>query len=229
MYDESIERDFITYRDSRKANIPVSSSIVYKDSTTTILERECYMVKYNQGIGSSTTYYSDAVRVNYKTFKDHKVGNWYDQLKTVDGAIGLRTITEYETHYVIQEAVSVTERPVEQSEFALPTDKIIVASYSALDKNVELSHPSQEQINCYMEKVKAAVEQHQLTEPHTTYLSFIVTKKGEIKRLEALEEDDLGLHEVALDILTTCDIKFIPGEINKRPVSSFTYFPIKFE
>lgn len=150
-------------------------------------------------------------------------------MKEVDGCLGLKTIIEYNDYYIIREAVKVEKRRVKLEEFSLPTDKIIVAKGSALDDKVKLDPPSQDQVNCYVAKIKKAVIESQISEPYTCYLSFIITKKGEMKHLRAFEEDEYGFHKVAIDIIESCNINFVPGQIDDYPVSAFTYFPITFE
>lgn len=229
MYDDNIERDYITYRDSRKANLEMFESEVFKDSLSEILGRECFLVKYAKEKGTSKTLYSNSVRVNFSSFEDHKVGNWYERIKEVDGCISLKTITEYDDYYIINEAIRINERPVNEDEFKLPKDKLIVASYSALDKNVDLNPPTQETINCYREKVQNALKSNPITEPLTIYLSLIVHENGEITNIETVEKDELGLYQTAIDILKNCDLKFIPGQIEDKAISSIAYFPIQFQ
>ncbi|MGV6832592.1 MAG: energy transducer TonB [bacterium] len=229
MYDEEVKDNYLTFRDSRKENIAPSKSTIYKDSTKTILDKKCFLVVYQNENSVSKTYYSDAVKVDPSAFENHKVGYWYDKIKEVNGSIGLKTITEYSDHFVVYEAVRITERAISPEEFALPLDKIIVASYAALDKAVELEEPNQETIKCYFDKVRSAKTEKSLNESKTVYVSLIVKKNGEITNIRPIEEDKDELFKVAIDILQNCNIKFIPGQIDNRPVSSETYFPVSFE
>lgn len=229
MYDEEIDRDFITFRDSRKGyDLPFQSQI-FKDSTITILGKSCFLVTYQNENSFTKAYYSNKVKVDYKLFENHNVGNWYKKLKEVNGSIGLKTITEYEDYIIVYEAINIKKRKVNRTELALPEEKMIVASYYALDKNVELSNPNKEQLNCYFEKIRKAKAETQITEPFTSIISFVVTKDGELKYIEPIEKDTYGFFEVALDILQNCQLEFIPGQINDEPVSSFTFLPITFE
>jgi hypothetical protein len=229
MYDEEVDRNFITFRDSRKGYDAPFKSQIYKDSTLTILGKSCFLVTYQDENSFTKSYYSKKVKVDHNLFANHNVGNWYNKLKEVDGSIGLKTITEYEDHIVIYEAVNIKKSKVKQTAFDLPKEKMIVASYYALDKNVELSNPNEEQLNCYFDKIKKAKSESSTTEPFTSIISFVLTENGELKHIEPIEKDEYGFYKVALDIIENCQLKFIPGQINKQPVSSFTFLPITFE
>lgn len=228
MYDDQASQPYITFRDSRRANYKYGASEIHRDSIVNILGKDCFMVKSESDYGNSTTYYSDEIKVDYESFKDHKVGNWYNKLKEVDGCISIKTITEFEDYYEIQEAVKITPMELDHKDFEVNMDKIIVASYSALDKNVELIQPNQESIDCYREKHKYGLAKKVANEPITCYLSFVINKNGELSYLAPVEDTYGELNEIAIDILMNCGFKFTPGEIDGRAVSSLTYFPIEF-
>ena len=228
MYDDQASQPYITFRDSRRANFQYGKSEVNRDSLVNILGMDCFMVKYESEYGNSTTYYSNDIKVDYETFKDHQVGNWYNKLKEVDGCITLKTITEFPDYYEIQEAVKITPMELNHKDFELNMDKIIVASYSALDKNVELIQPNQESINCYVAKHKLGLAKKDVNESITCYLSFVINKNGELSYLQPVEDTYDELNDIAIDILKNCGFKFTPGEIDGITVSSLAYFPIEF-
>jgi len=225
MFDDYTDKPYVTYRDSRKANFKYFGSQILKDSTAIILGHDCYMVVTESEYGTSKTYYSDDIKVDYSNFEGHKVGNWYNKLKEVDGAITLKTITEHESYFEIQEAIKIDERKVKIKEFELPK-KPIAASYTALDKQVEMQQPSQEQIQCYQLKVGAVSNQE--GKKVTSYVSFLLQKNGEIKYVEPYEEDKDELYKVALDVIKSCGFHFNPGMIAGEPVASQVYFSVEF-
>ena len=229
MYDELTDGDYITYRDSRKANYKYYSSEIYRDSLKTILGMECFKVNYKSELGNSSTYYSNDVRVNYETFQGHKVGNWYNKLKEVDGCLTLKTITEFDDYFEVREAIEINKREVLKSEFVIPQSKLVVASFSALDKQVEMKSPNQKQIECYQIKLKLGTQKKVNVKSMTSYISFIITELGEIESIEPYEKDEYGLYKIALDIVKNCGFEFRPGEIKGNAVSSLTYFPIQFQ
>ncbi len=229
MYDDYADRAYITYRDSRKANYEYYGSTILKDSTEVISGLNCFLVKYDSEFGDSKSYYSDKIKVNYESFKDHKIGNWYEKLKEVDGSISIKNITEYEKYAEVRKAVKITEKPLGSNYFELPKDKIIVASYPALDKKVELIQPTKEQIELYQRQIKKASENLNDGENYICYLSFVLTKKGEVKYVEAYKEGSSYFDEKAVEIFTACNFDFSPGVIDGRKVSSQTYFPIEFK
>lgn len=225
MYDDYADKPYLTFRDSRKSNGEYSTSIIFKDSTTKILGHLCYMVISESEYGKSKTYYSDDIKVDYDGFEGHKVGNWYNKLKEVDGAISLKTITEHDSYIEIQEAINIDERKVKDKEFELPK-KELAASFTALDNQIEMKQPSQDQIQCYQQKVGSVSKMG--GEKYICYISFILKKDGQIKFVEAYEEDDGGLYKVALDVVENCGFEFNPGTIAGELFDSQVYFPIEF-
>ena len=143
----------------------------------------------------------------------------------MDGAITLKTVTEFETYYEIQEAVEINQREVQNTEFNLP-DKPVAASFTALDKRVEMIQPSKEVGNCYLQKMAEA--NYSGSEKLTVYLSFLLTRDGAINFVEPYGEDDIALQRAAIDIMKNCGIQFVPGEIGGKPVDSQVYFPVEF-
>ncbi|MEP0004887.1 MAG: energy transducer TonB [Balneola sp.] len=228
MYDEQAKLDYITYRDSRDSNLGGNQFEIFKDSTINILGYEAVLLKTDYNGKATKSYYSTTQKVNYETFKGHKVANWYNRLKALDGGILLKSITQYEEHTEILTAVNVTERQVSREEFNLPNDKDVVASFSALDDRVELDSPSRDQIRCYQQMVQKAVSTIEKKETITIYLQFILDENGEISELGVLERDKYGLYLAAIDILKNCGLNFKPGKINGQPVASETYFPVEF-
>ncbi len=225
MYDDYADKPYITYRDSRKVNFEYYGSQIFKDSTTTILGHECYMVATDSEYGKSKTYYSDKIKVDYSGFEGHQVGNWYNKLKEVDGAITMKTVTELETHYEIQEAVKIDRRKVKMKEFELPK-KPIAASFTALDSNAEMRPPSDQQIQCYQQKTGEASKEG--GEKFTSYVSFLLQKDGEIKFIEPYQKDPEGLYKAAVDIVENCGFQFSPGKIDGKSVDSQVFFPVEF-
>lgn len=226
MFDDYSDKPYVTFRDSRKANFEYFGSQILKDSTAMILGYDCYMVVTESEYGTSKTYYSDGIKVNYADFEGHKVGNWYNKLKEVDGAMTLKTVTEHESYFEVQEAIKIDKRKVKIKEFQLP-EKPVAASFTALDKQIEMQQPSQEQIQCYQQKVGAVSNQG--GEKVTSYVSFLLQKGGEIKFVEPYEEDKDGLYKVAVDVIESCGFQFSPGMIAGEPVDSQVYFPVEFQ
>lgn len=226
MYDEYSEREYITFRDSQKSNSKYGKMTVLKDSIKNVLGRNCYLVKSEADYGNSSTYYSNEVRINSESFKGHQVGNWYNKLKKVNGAISLYTKTEFKDHYEIQKAVDINKRKVSKSEFSIPKNKTIAASFSALDKQVEMLQPEPSTINCFKSKLLAAQKNKGSSKEKTIYIRFILSESGEIKNLEPYEKDPEGLYKLGIDILNNCDLKFSPGTIKGKKVSSEVFFPV---
>ncbi len=225
MYDDYSDKPYVTFRDSQKGNFEYFGSNVYKDSIINVLGHDCYMVVTKSEYGTSRTYYSDDIRVNYSDFEGHQVGNWYNKLKEVNGAITLKTITEHDTYFEIQEAVKIMERNVDDNDFELP-NKPVAAAFSALDSRVEMIQPTPEQIQCYQEKVSKASNKD--GEKYICYMSFLLQKDGTIGYIEPYEKDDSGFYLVASDIIQNCGFQFQPGIINEQQVDSQVYFPVEF-
>lgn len=229
MYDNYADMEYITYRDSRKANYEYYGSEVFKDSTEIISGLNCFMVKYEAEYGLSTSYYSDEVKVNYESFKDHKIGNWYEKLKEVGGSISIKNITEYDNYSEIRKAIDITKKELSPNDFDLPTNKIIVASYSALDERAELIQPTKQQIELFQNSIQNASKKLNKGEKYLCYLRFVLTKDGEIKYLDTYKNGSEYFDERAIEIFKECGFKFNPGVIDGRDVSSQVYFPIEFK
>ena len=225
MYDDYTDKPYITYRDSRKSNTKYFDSKVFRDSISKVLVYDTYMVTSKADYGTTTTFYSDDIRVNYLDFEGHKVGNWYNKLKEVNGAIMLKSITEFENYFEVQQAVKIENREIEVKEFNLP-DKPVAAAFSALDSRVTLIEPSQEQIICYQQKVRAVSKEN--GEKFTSYISFFLSKEGVIMYVDAHEDDEFGFYEVGIDVIKDCGFQFVPGQIQGEAVDSQVYFPIEF-
>lgn len=228
MYDDQAKLNYITYRDSRVSNLGGNEFEIFQDSTINILGQEAILLKTDYDGYANKSYYSTTKKVNYETFKGHEVANWYNRLKALDGGILLKSITYYDDHTQIITAINVTERPVNRDEFNLPAGKLIAASFSVLEEKVELKTPSRDQIQCYQQMVQKTVSTVVKTDPITIYLQFILNENGEISDLSVLERDKYGLYLTAIDILKNCGLRFKPGKIDGKPVTSETYFPVEF-
>lgn len=229
MYDDYANMEYITYRDSRKSNTEYYGSEVFKDSIEVISGLRCFMVKYDAEYGKSISYYSDEVKVNYESFKDHNIGNWYESLKEVDGCISIKNITEYENYSAVRKAIDITSKELKPKDFELPNDKIIVASYLALDERAELIQPTTQQIELFQDRVQTASKKLNAGEKYLCYLRFVLTKDGEIKYLDTYKKGSNYFDKKAIEIFKECNFKFIPGVIDGRDVSSQVYFPIEFK
>ncbi|MBO3697865.1 hypothetical protein [Roseivirga sp. E12] len=162
------------------------------------------------------------------SFKEHKVGNWYETSKLLDGRIAFKTINDYPEYTEVIEITEIIPREVSSSEFDLPQNKPIYASYQALDTQVSMMQVSQESFDCYSNKKGAAPIPSDGTTKHTSYVEMVVLKDGSLKVLGSLEEDPHGLYKVAIDIAKSCGFQFSAGKIGDEQVDSITYLPIEF-
>jgi len=227
MYDSHPEKGYITFRDSRKANNVRIRSIIYKDSARKVSGHPCFMVERVYENYISKIFYAQDLKINPESFKDHATGDWYNQIKEVDGALSMGSVNEYATYLEVNEVVRVTPQRLKQSDFDLPSGKLIVASAAALDVRVELMPPSKETVSCYQEKSTAALEGIANIN-HTCYVGFILKADGTIIYTEPYEEDEYGLYKVALDVVEKCGLKFKPGTLDSKAVDSWVYFPVEF-
>jgi hypothetical protein len=223
MYDEMADKDIISYRDSRRGNMTLIRSRIYKDSVKTIASHKCFLVERVYGNQIIQIYYATDLKINHESFAQHAVGDWYNQIKEVNGALGLSSMTEYATHYEYYDVVKVTKKPLKASDFALPAGKAVIAGSGAVDQEATFDEPSAEIIKCYEEKITATPNID-----YTCYVGFIVDVNGKISHVEAYEEDEDGLYKVAVDIVQNCGLHFQPGTIDGKTVDSWVYFPIKF-
>ncbi len=227
MYDADPKKDYITFRDSRKANNVRIRSIIYNDSIKTILGHSCFMVERVYENYISKTYYAKDLKINPESFKDHSTGDWYHQIKEVNGALSLGSINEYAQYFEINEVVGIKPKKLNANDFALPSHKLVIASSYALDSQVELLPPTQDAINCYKKKI-AVSNDRMANNKQVCYVGFICTSEGGVTHVEPYEEDTQGLHVIAVDIIKNCGFKFSAGLIEGKTVDSWVYFPVEF-
>lgn len=228
MFDEDAELPYITYRDARKSSGPMADWQVFADSTITVLGYECFLVKQEYETHTSYSYYTNELKVRYDNFEGHQVADWYNRLKDLDGAQLLKVVSEYPEYTEISEATRVDVRAVEISEFDLPINKPVFASYQALDENVGMGEVTQELATCYNSKVTEASNTDSPTTKYTVYIRVVVSENGSLNLAKATEEDEHGFYKVALDIVENCGLQLTPGKIDGKAVSSETFFPIEF-
>jgi hypothetical protein len=224
MYDDYVNQEYITFRDSQRSSREFTSGKLFPDSTINILGYEAFLYVKEDSLSKVRQYYAKDIKVDPDMFKSHKAGDWYNTLKRTNGSLNLKTTTEYSDYIKISEAIKVEPRSVDRSEFALP-DKPTVAANSALDKQVELNEPTEEVRNCYREKL-IAVTGLQLEEPYRALIALIIDKKGNITHAEALNGSNERLDALGVDIMLNCSFSFTPGQINGKAVGSKIYFPI---
>lgn len=228
MYDYNRDNPYITYRDSRIANTDYYGSLIHRDSSLQVLDYECFVVESEADFRKTFTYYADDVKIDFESFDGHLVGNWYERLKEVDGCINLGSITEFDDYYLKTEVLEVIDRKVKKKEFDLP-DLPVAASYAVLTKPVDLVQPTQEAIQCYQAKLKEASEIKGRSESYTSYVSFVVTKEGEMKYVSSVQDDAFGLDKMAVEMIRDCGFSFTAGEVNGEKVDSETFFPVEFK
>lgn len=225
MYDDYADRDYLSFRDSRKSINKLKESKVFRDSLVMALNYECYVAIRESDYSKSYSYFSDEIQVNEENFKGHKIGNWHASLKETGGCISLENGSLFDTHIEKWKPQSIVKRKVKRTEFDLP-DKPIVASMEALDVQVDLKQPSQATIQCFQEKFLNVSKQQ--GEKVTIYTSLVVNVDGTIEHVEPYEEDSDGFYKTAVDIIKNCGFEFIPGQIEGEAINSLLYFPIEF-
>jgi hypothetical protein len=224
MFDDYADKDYITYRDSRKGNNAMIRSRIYKDSLREVAGHSCFMSETIYDSYIQKTYYATDLRIDPESYRGHLVGDWYNRIKEVDGALSLMSISEYADRIEIQEVVKITPRELKARDFELPRKKILAASFSALDKRVEVQATSLASQACYRKKLEEAPR----GERYVAYVTFIVSEKGKVSNIEPYMKDNQGYYEIAKEIVTSCGIGFKPGEIDGKPVSSLVFFPVTF-
>lgn len=226
MYDEQAGKDYISFRDSRKGKSSRIRSIQYRDSTKVIMGYKCFMVERVYEGRISKTYYAIDLKIDPESFNAHQVGDWYNQIKEVNGSVSMTSINEYTTHFEINEVTNVNVRSLKPKDFALP-DKLIVASEDALDKGIALAPLTKEAIDCYRQKMAVGMKEVSF-DSYRSYVILIISSKGEVSHIEPYEKDEYELYKVAMDIISGCGINFTPGQIAGKEVNTLVYFPVDF-
>jgi hypothetical protein len=225
MYDEYADKNYITYRDSRKGNMSKIRSRIYKDSTMNVAGHLCFMTEVIYDKSILKTYYATDLKIDPESYKGHEVGDWYNRIKEVDGALSLMSISEYADHIEIMEVVKIEPRELKSRHFDIPSGKLVVASYAALDKRAEMESPSLATQACIRKKIEEAPPTE---EQLISYVTFIVSDKAKISEIEPYQKDEKGYYKIAIDILSSCEIQFKPGEIGGKSVSSLAVLPVTF-
>lgn len=229
MYDVYPNKDYITYRDSRKSSNEYQPPKIFRDSIEIILGRKCFKVENISTYNNYDNYYSDEIKIDPKYFKGHKVGNWYQKLKQTGGCISMKSITEYDNYYKITEAIEIIPLKLKPADFEIRSGKPIVASPTALDSNVQMIPLNQIQIDTYRRTIQNASKNFAPGEEHTSYISFIVDKEGKVSLIDLLEITNEYFDRKALELFKQCNLKFEAGMIEGTAVSSLVYLPITFQ
>lgn len=220
--------EYITWSDSRKAHNIVKDFKIFRDSTSTILGYPCYKAEKIYDNYISIAYYSDSIKVNPETFKDHNGADWYNELKRTDGSFNINTISDYKDYLEITEAIQISPMVVSDDIFKLPENRPIVASAYALDKKVSMLK-NKRTSHCYTSKASQLQKTNNGTETLRCLIAIVVSADGSIKHVRPQKEDEHGAFRVAIDIIENCGITFIPGEIKGKPVDSECYVPVDFQ
>lgn len=227
MYDDYVNKQYVTFRDSRSANIKVLNRTKHLDSTIKVQGHKCYLVKTTSNKGLRKYYYSNSLRVNPDFFKGHKVGNWYEKLNFVNGSLMLKSITEYDNYIKIREVIKIEEKILNASEFKFPK-KPVAASFSALDTHPKLKPLSKKQHSCLQKIVKNVSKPH--GETVTIYTQFLLTKDLKTKFIHPYNKDESTLlNHAAIDVIKSCKLTFSPAYLDAKPIDSEVYLPIEFK
>lgn len=225
MYDDFADKGYVTYRDSRKGNLSNIRSRIYKDSIKTVAGHRCFMTESIYENHIQRTYYAEDLKIDPETYKAHLAGDWYNQIKAVNGALSLMSIAEFADHIEISEVVKITPKKLSPNDFKLPSRKEAVASFTALDKRVETIPASLATQTCIRKKLEEAPQSETRV---VSYVSFIVSEKGNVSHIEPYNKDAQGYYKIAMEIIASCGLEFKPGEISGKPTSSLVFFPVTF-
>ncbi|MGM0634854.1 MAG: energy transducer TonB [Bacteroidota bacterium] len=230
MYFLIEERDYYLFMDTqKKSTLPPPLFEVDKTIVDTILDYPVYKNSITDASGvENTNYYAEEISVEPKSFKTHNFAHWNYLLHKFDGAIAIKSVAEYDDYILTKKAVNIKEIDLDSSDFKIDLDKEIIASYDTLDEQVEFVDPDEKSLYCYMAKVEEAERKLIYGKQYQFYVRLVVDKNGDIKHVKAENKDSLGLYKIAEDIVKNCDLKFKPGKIAGRKISSETFFPVDF-
>lgn len=229
MYDASEGKGYITWRDSRKETTPVFPITVNRDTAIKVLGKRCYLVTHD-GVNSTRylAWYSNKLRVDYRPFVDHAIGNWNGMLKATDGGLPLKSIVQRSDYTEIIEAVAINKRQVAFHEFSLPPNKKVAASINVLDEPPSPIMTDADR-ECYRRAGLLAkeivAEGH---EPEIVLIRFFMSADGQIGEYGFVYTNEGPFHKLALDCLLYCVYKFTPATLNGLPVDSELIIPFNF-
>ncbi|MBT1699641.1 hypothetical protein KK083_22270 [Fulvivirgaceae bacterium PWU4] len=227
-YTEVPGADYITFTDSRKSHDVIKDFKIYRDSTAIIAGYKCYLAEKGYNDYTTKAYYSDSIKINPETFKGHDASDWYNELRKTGGSFNIKAITHYKDYISITEALSISFRPINDSIFDIPENKPVVASAYGLDKKVFMKKNASFS-KCFAIKSKDVRDVSGRTQTLTCLVLFVVTAEGEIKNIRAHKKDPYDAYQVAIDIIKTCGLKFVPGEIDGKRVDSEYSVAVHFQ
>lgn len=220
--------EYITWSDSRKAHDVIKDLKIFRDSTSAILGYPTYRADKLYDDHISIAYYSDSIKVDPETFKDHNAADWYNELKRTNGSFNIKTISDYKDYLEITEAIQISPKLVNDDIFKLPENKLVVASAYALDKEVSMLR-SKKTSQCYAAKASKLKKANNETKTLRCLIAVVVAADGSIRHVRPVQKDEYGVFRIATDIIKNCEITFIPGEINGVAVDSECYVPVDFQ
>lgn len=227
IYDIYEDKTVVTFRDSEKYKPKRFYYTVFDDSTFTINGYKCYKVKFDTDYGTTTSYFSDSLRVDPSTFKTHILGHWIKKLKITNGGIPLKSVTEYKDYIRIQEAVEIIPEAFTTDDFVIPNDKPIIASLQALDVNVKHIYDTDILYECLQFYAKAADVDIDDIKGERIMVELIVNEEGNIEDVNPLIFD-WKRSNLVKKIVKECGFKFKPGKIKRKKVAALVRLPLQF-
>lgn len=171
-------------------------------------------------------FYSPEIRVEPSSFEGHAFGGWYELLKRNNGAIPLKTATNYYDHYEVKTATKIEFIDLDNSFFEVPEGNEIVASRESLDELAHAEDPTPETYYCYMSKIEEIADKMIEGKNYNYVLRMVIDTDGSVSHIKAINSDYLGFDKVAEKIVEECNLEFNPGKINDLPQKAEIFFPL---
>jgi hypothetical protein len=228
MYDLYPGNNIGSWRDARKQEDNVWGKIVERKDTLIDGYRcdklICTSKKYNYVI-----YFSKDIQYDTSFFTSQKVGDWGSITVLTNGGIHILTIVDKGDYYVYGKASNIQRKSLNAELFELPSNILMGASASELDKENALKGDINDLYKCIYSTLKYPQKAYSEGKEYTVYIKILINEKGKIELAEAYEKDEYGFYKESLEAFNLCDLSFEPGLFHGKKVKVVTYLPIWFK
>jgi hypothetical protein len=118
LYSKFVDKDVLEWADAGSNSSKVKSIKITK-SVTVILGYQCDEAILETDTGVEKYYYSSEIRVDPSLYVRHKLGNWYELIKTTR-SLPLKSVIEYPQFTYISTATGITPMKLNEKDFELP-------------------------------------------------------------------------------------------------------------
>lgn len=117
-----------------------------------------------------------------------------------------------------------------EEEFEVPTDKMLVAAASTLDKQPGinfLTESSHQRYQTILDKIARRYKPEYV--PDFVTVTFVVSTSGNISHIQAYDHKGTDWADLAEKIVSECEFRYTAGIIDGKSVASEVYLPVSLK